>query len=89
MSEGLIDLLAQSETGEVAILFKDQGEQTRLSVRTRDGGVDAIALTGAFGGGGHARAAGATLALPIEAGPAAGAGGSGAAHPRTARRKGA
>ena len=66
MSEGLIDLLAQSETGDVAILFKDQGEQTRLSVRTRDGGVDAIALTGAFGGGGHARAAGATLALPIE-----------------------
>jgi phosphoesterase RecJ-like protein len=66
MSEGLIDLLAQSETGAVAILFKDQGEQTRLSVRTRDGGVDAIALTGAFGGGGHARAAGATLALPIE-----------------------
>ena len=66
MSEGLIDLLAQSETGDVAILFKDQGPQTRLSVRTRDGGVDAIALTGAFGGGGHARAAGATIQLPID-----------------------
>ena len=61
MSEGLIDLLAQSEAGDVAILFKDQGDQTRISVRTRDGGVDAIALTGAFGGGGHARAAGATI----------------------------
>lgn len=60
-SEGLIDLLAQSETGEVAILFKDQGSITRISVRTRDGGVDATRLTGAFGGGGHARAAGATL----------------------------
>lgn len=66
MSEGLIDLLAQSETGEVALLFKDQDPQTRVSVRTRDGGVDAIALTGQFGGGGHARAAGATLELPIE-----------------------
>lgn len=65
MSEGLIDLLAQSEGGDVAILFKDQGDQTRISVRTRDGGVDAIALTGAFGGGGHARAAGATIAAPI------------------------
>jgi bifunctional oligoribonuclease and PAP phosphatase NrnA len=67
MSEGLIDLLAQSQTAEIAILFKDQGPRTRLSVRTRDGGVDATALTGAFGGGGHARAAGATLELPIDA----------------------
>jgi bifunctional oligoribonuclease and PAP phosphatase NrnA len=66
MSEGLIDLLAQSQSAEVAILFKDQGSRTRLSVRTRDGGVDATALTGAFGGGGHARAAGATLDQPLE-----------------------
>jgi bifunctional oligoribonuclease and PAP phosphatase NrnA len=65
MSEGLIDLLAQSETAHVAILFKDQGDRTRISVRTRDGGVDATRLTGAFGGGGHARAAGATLEEPI------------------------
>lgn len=64
MSEGLIDLLGQSATAEVAILFKDVGEQTRLSVRTRDDGVDATTLTGAFGGGGHARAAGATVELP-------------------------
>ena len=66
MTEGLIDLLAQSETAQVAILFKDQGDQTRISVRTRDGGVDATRLTGAFGGGGHARAAGATILTAIE-----------------------
>jgi phosphoesterase RecJ-like protein len=66
MSEGLIDLLAQSETAEVAILFKEQGERTRISVRTRDGGVDATRLTGAFGGGGHARAAGATIEEPLD-----------------------
>lgn len=66
-SEGLIDLLAQSETAEVAILFKEAGgTATRVSVRTKPGGVDATQLTGAFGGGGHARAAGATVeaALP-------------------------
>jgi nanoRNase/pAp phosphatase (c-di-AMP/oligoRNAs hydrolase) len=34
-------------------------------VRTRDGGVDATVLTGAFGGGGHARAAGATIDRPL------------------------
>jgi phosphoesterase RecJ-like protein len=66
MSEGIIDLLAQSDTAEVAILFKDQGARTKLSVRTRDGGVDATDLTGPFGGGGHARAAGATIDRPLE-----------------------
>jgi bifunctional oligoribonuclease and PAP phosphatase NrnA len=65
-SEGLIDLLAQSETAEVAILFKEAGPSaTRVSVRTKPGGVDATQLTGAFGGGGHARAAGATVEAPL------------------------
>lgn len=65
-SEGIIDMLAQADGAEVAILFKEAGEGTRISVRTRPGGVDATVLTGAFGGGGHARAAGATVALPVE-----------------------
>jgi phosphoesterase RecJ-like protein len=64
-SEGLIDLVAQSASAEVAILFRDQGDSTRISTRTRDGGVDAIVLTSAFGGGGHPRAAGATVGLPV------------------------
>ena len=67
-SEGIIDLLAQSSSADVAILFRDMGERTRISTRTRDGGVDAIELTRMFGGGGHARAAGATVELPL--GPA-------------------
>ena len=66
-SEGIIDLLAQSEEAEVAILFKEAGTATRVSVRTKPGGVDATVLTGTFGGGGHARAAGATVPLPVEA----------------------
>jgi phosphoesterase RecJ-like protein len=68
-SEGLIDLLSQSETSEAAILFKEVGGggSTRLSIRTRDGGVDATVLAGTFGGGGHARASGATVQLPLEA----------------------
>jgi phosphoesterase RecJ-like protein len=66
-SEGIIDLLAQSEEAEVAIVFKEAGKGTRLSVRTKPGGVDATVLTGAFGGGGHARAAGATIGLPLAA----------------------
>src|SRR5260221_540665 len=64
-SEGIIDLLSQSESAAIVILFKevDHGT-TRVSVRTRDGGIDATTLTGAFGGGGHARAAGATVGAP-------------------------
>jgi phosphoesterase RecJ-like protein len=65
-SEGLIDLLSQAQAAEVAILFKEAGaNETRVSVRTRPGGVDATVLTGQFGGGGHARAAGATIAAPL------------------------
>ncbi|HET9436466.1 MAG TPA: DHH family phosphoesterase [Candidatus Limnocylindrales bacterium] len=61
-SEGIIDLLSQSEAAEVAILFKEADPATtRISVRTKPGGVDATVLTGSFGGGGHARAAGASL----------------------------
>lgn len=67
-SEGIIDLLAQSETAEVALLLKEQDDgTTRLSVRTRPGGVDATVLTATWGGGGHARAAGATIGAPLAA----------------------
>lgn len=67
-SEGIIDLLAQAIEGEVAILFKEaeEGTATRVSVRTKPGGVDATVLTGVFGGGGHARAAGASVPLPVD-----------------------
>jgi bifunctional oligoribonuclease and PAP phosphatase NrnA len=65
-SEGIIDLLAQSEAAEVSMLFKGHVDgPTRLSVRTKPGGVDATVLTGTFGGGGHARASGASIDLPL------------------------
>ena len=65
-SEGIIDLLSQAEAAEVAILFKQAGNATRVSVRTKPGGVDATVLTGVFGGGGHARAAGASIDASLE-----------------------
>ena len=66
-AEGLSDLLSQSASGELVILFKqDSDSRTRISVRTREGGADATVLTGLFGGGGHARAAGATVPLPLD-----------------------
>ena len=64
-AEGLSDLLSQSAEAALVILFRQNGDRTKISVRTRDGGLDATVLTGAFGGGGHARAAGATIELPL------------------------
>jgi phosphoesterase RecJ-like protein len=65
-SEGFVDLLASTKLADVTILFKEVGpEETRVSVRTTDR-ADAVAITSAFGGGGHARAAGCTVAAPLE-----------------------
>ncbi len=65
-SEGLIDLLAQSATAEAAILFKEANGETRVSVRTGTAAWTQRSSPGQFGGGGHARAAGATLARPLD-----------------------
>jgi phosphoesterase RecJ-like protein len=64
-SEGFIDLLTISREADIALLFKEQGaSQTRVSVRTTDA-ADAVAIASVFGGGGHARAAGCTVAAPL------------------------
>ena len=66
MSEGIVDALAHVAEADVAIFFKEDGPAaTRISVRTKGDGPDATAITGAFGGGGHARAAGATIERPV------------------------
>ena len=65
-AEGIIDTLNSIAGLETAILFKEVGASlTKISVRTR-GSVDAAALCAQFGGGGHVRAAGAELPLPID-----------------------
>jgi phosphoesterase RecJ-like protein len=66
-SEGFVDLLASTKLADVTILFKEVGpEETRVSVRTT-ARADAVAITSAFGGGGHMRAAGCTVAAPLDA----------------------
>lgn len=64
-SEGFIDLLASTKAADVTVLLKEAGPSlVRVSVRT-SARADAVAITSAFGGGGHARAAGCTLELPL------------------------
>ncbi|HEY7526538.1 MAG TPA: DHH family phosphoesterase [Candidatus Limnocylindria bacterium] len=64
-SEGFVDLLASTKAADVTVLFKEvDATATRVSVRTTER-ADAVAITSAFGGGGHARAAGCTVAAPL------------------------
>ena len=64
-SEGFIDLLASTKAADVTVLFKEaDASQVRVSVRTT-ARADAVAITSAFGGGGHARAAGCTIEAPL------------------------
>jgi bifunctional oligoribonuclease and PAP phosphatase NrnA len=65
-SEGIIDTLNSIAGLDLAIIFKEVGRRlTKISVRSR-GDIDAAALCGRFGGGGHLRAAGAEVQLPME-----------------------
>ncbi len=65
-SEGIIDTLNSIAGIDAAIMFKEVNTRlTKISVRSR-GTIDAAALCGLFGGGGHLRAAGAEIRQPME-----------------------
>jgi phosphoesterase RecJ-like protein len=65
-ADSAIDQLNTLRDQELAILFKEAGpNMTKVSIRSRDQ-IDAAALAATFGGGGHYRAAGAELAVPLK-----------------------
>lgn len=65
-SEGFIDLLGLTKGADVTVLFKEsEPRRVRVSVRT-SARADAVAITRQFGGGGHPRAAGCTLEVPLD-----------------------
>ncbi len=67
MDDGLPAYLKDIEGVAIAALFREQPDgRTRVSVRA-DAPYDATALCGRFGGGGHARAAGCSLAMGVDA----------------------
>lgn len=64
--DDLASLAGQVEGNRVAVTVRELSSApplSKISLRT-DGGVDASAVCGAFGGGGHRMAAGCELALP-------------------------
>jgi phosphoesterase RecJ-like protein len=62
-TENFLDHVKYLAGVELAVLFKEVEGGTRISLRSR-GGVDVSRLAKRFGGGGHARAAGAFLPCP-------------------------
>lgn len=64
-TDNFISFARYIEGVDVAVLFKAvEPAVTRISMRSQDTDVAAIALS--FGGGGHVRAAGCTVELPLE-----------------------
>lgn len=67
-TENLVNIPLQVRSVEVSALICEDASNgtTRLSLRSK-GGVNCAELAGVFGGGGHARAAGAKFHLPADA----------------------
>jgi len=65
-ADSAIDQLNTVRGQELAILFKEAGPRlTKVSIRSRDQ-IDSAELAARFGGGGHRRAAGIELAMPLQ-----------------------
>lgn len=66
-SEGLIDLIRGVKGVRVAAFFEElEGGKIRVSMRSKDKGVNVCDVAAKFGGGGHALAAGIRMAGPME-----------------------
>ena len=63
-TEGIVNFGIDTAGAEVAILAVERVGSTKFSLRTRER-INAAQVAAAMGGGGHARAAGVTLQLPL------------------------
>jgi bifunctional oligoribonuclease and PAP phosphatase NrnA len=64
-ADGIAEFIAQAKGAEVTLLLRELGpDETRTSIRTSEL-VDASEIARPFGGGGHVRRAGCTVAAPL------------------------
>ena len=64
-TDGFVDIIRNVDTVDIAILLKAESDNsTRVSLRSKGADVNGIAAH--FGGGGHIRAAGCTIHMPLE-----------------------
>lgn len=65
-TENLVDVVRQTGRVDAVVIFKEEADGTKVSLRAKCTTLDIGAVARAFGGGGHFAAAGATLDLPLE-----------------------
>jgi len=66
-SEGLIDIIRAIRGVRVAVFFEELPDgKIRISMRSKDRGINVCEIAMQFGGGGHALAAGIRMAGPLE-----------------------
>ena len=64
-TDGFVDIIRNVDTVDIAILLKAEADdRTRVSLRSK--GTDVNAIASNFGGGGHIRASGCTINLPLQ-----------------------
>lgn len=63
-ADGIVEFVRDIEGVELAVLLKEKGKDTRISTRSKKY-IDCTKIVGHFEGGGHIRAAGGTIRLPI------------------------
>lgn len=64
-TEGIVDRLRSIEGVEIAILVKEEPEKLKLSLRAKSWG-NVAAIAEQFGGGGHTKAAGGSISMPLD-----------------------
>ena len=65
-TENLVDVVRQTGRVDAVVIFKEEGDGTKVSLRAKCPTLDIGAVARSFGGGGHFAAAGATLDLVLD-----------------------
>jgi len=65
-TENLVDAVRQTGGVDAVVIFKEDHDGVKVSLRAKCPTLDVGAIARSFGGGGHFAAAGATLALPLD-----------------------
>ena len=64
-TESLVNQMLLIQGVRFAVLFTEEDDGVKVSFRSKEGAVTAASVARALGGGGHPRASGATLPLPL------------------------
>jgi phosphoesterase RecJ-like protein len=65
-TENLVDAVRQTGRVDAVVIFKEDSDSVKVSLRSKCPTLDVGAIARSFGGGGHFAAAGATLDLPLD-----------------------